>query len=112
MEALKQEIERALEERVRPRLRLHGGGVEMTALRDGRVRVRLTGACSGCPSAALTTRQLVEEELCAAVPWVRAVELEQGVSGALREEARRLLRARRPPLRVMARRLRQGEPRR
>ena len=96
MEALKQEIERALEERVRPRLRLHGGGVEMTALRDGRGRVRLTGACSGCPSAALTTRQLVEEELCAAVPWVRAVELEQGVSSALLEEARRLLRARRP----------------
>ena len=55
MEALRQEIERALDERVRPRLRLHGGGVELVCLRGGVLRVRLTGACSGCPSAALTT---------------------------------------------------------
>lgn len=96
MEALRQEIERALDERVRPRLRLHGGGVELVCLRGGVLRVRLTGACSGCPSAALTTRQLVEEELCAAVDGLCAVELEQGVGDDLMEEARRLLRARRP----------------
>ena len=39
---------------------------------------------------------MVEEELCAAVDGLCAVELEQGVGDDLMDEARRLLRARRP----------------
>lgn len=52
----------ALEE-VRPYIHEHGGEVEVLAVRNGVVRVRLTGACSGCTSAADTLRHGIEEAL-------------------------------------------------
>lgn len=52
----------ALDE-VRPYIHEHGGEVEVLAVRNGVVRVRLTGACSGCTSAADTLRHGIEEAL-------------------------------------------------
>lgn len=88
---MRDEIERVLEERVRPTLRLHGGDIEIAGLEDGAVYLRFLGQCSGCPSAALTTRQLVEEELCAALPGIGRVELVQAVDGDLLRQARAIL---------------------
>jgi Fe-S cluster biogenesis protein NfuA len=45
-----QSVERLLEDRVRPSIRLDGGDIELHEIIDGIMIVTLTGACSGCPS--------------------------------------------------------------
>ena len=83
---LRERIEQVLAGRVRPYLHGHGGEVE-----DGVLKVRLLGQCSGCPSAAITTEQLIQEEVCAAVPEVKQVVLIQEVSRDLLDQARAIL---------------------
>ena len=88
---LRERIEQVLAGRVRPYLHGHGGEVEVVSLEDGVLRVRLLGQCSGCPSAAITTEQLIQEEVCAAVPEVKQVVLIQEVSRDLLDQARAIL---------------------
>jgi len=72
---LKEEVEKVLEEEVRPLLSMHGGGVELVEVtQDGIVKVKLTGGCCGCPSAQATIRQLVEGAIKPKVPQVKKVE--------------------------------------
>lgn len=60
---------------LRPALRAHGGDIELVRIKKaGRVVVRLTGACAGCPMAQLTLKQGVEKFLVKRVPGVTAVE--------------------------------------
>jgi Fe-S cluster biogenesis protein NfuA len=70
---LQSRVARALEE-LRPALVMDGGDVELLEVQEGVVRVRLLGACAGCPMAAMTLVGFVEERLRAAVPEVRRVE--------------------------------------
>jgi Fe-S cluster biogenesis protein NfuA len=56
------EVETALN-RLRPYARSHGGDIELVAIDGADVRVRLKGACVGCPSSTLTLRQGVERAL-------------------------------------------------
>ena len=58
---------------------------------DGVVSVELLGACSGCPSADLSTRGMIEDILRAEVPEVTSVELTQAVDPELLAFARKLL---------------------
>lgn len=56
---------------IRPALQRDGGDIELIDVTsDGVVSVRLQGACSGCPSAAMTLSMLVERKLKAEVPEV------------------------------------------
>jgi len=56
---------------IRPALQRDGGDIELVDVTDaGVVSVRLQGACSGCPSAAVTLSMLVERKLKADVPEV------------------------------------------
>jgi Fe-S cluster biogenesis protein NfuA len=55
-------------EQVRPYISEHGGDVEVVGVQDGVVRVRLSGACSGCTGAGETLRHGVEEALRANLP--------------------------------------------
>ncbi len=55
-------------EQVRPYIHEHGGEVEVLGVQHGVVRVRLSGACSGCTSAAETLRHGVEEALREGLP--------------------------------------------
>lgn len=87
-----EQIEQVLDEKVRPSLRLHGGEIEALEVREGTLYVRFLGQCSGCPSATLTTRQLVEEQVRAALPEIRRVELVEQVSQSLLDQARAILR--------------------
>lgn len=87
-----EEIERVLEEKVRPELRLHSGDIEALSFEDGVFRFRFLGQCSGCPSAYLTTQQLVESALTSALPAVKRAVLVQEVSESLLDQARTLLR--------------------
>ena len=84
-------IEQVLDQRVRPSLRLHGGDIQVISFEGGELRFRFLGHCSGCPSATLTTEQLVEEEVRAALPEVKRVVLVQDVSEDLLAQARALL---------------------
>ena len=84
-------IEAILEEKVRPMLRSHGGEVRLDGYADGVVSVELLGACSGCPSADLSTRGMIEDILRAEVPEVTSVELTQAVDPELLAFARKLL---------------------
>ena len=88
---LAERIEAVLDEKVRPYLGGHGGGVELVELEDGVLRVRLLGQRSGCPSADLTNEQLIQEEVCAAVPEVKQVALLHSVSQELLDQARAIL---------------------
>jgi Fe-S cluster biogenesis protein NfuA len=61
-------------ESVRSALQADGGDVEFVDYADGVVRVRLKGACSGCPMATLTLKNYVERLIRSKVPEVKAVE--------------------------------------
>lgn len=63
-------------EAVRPALRAHGGNVELLAVEDGVVRLRLHGNCHGCPSSAATMNQTIEEAIYGKAPEVTAIEVE------------------------------------
>lgn len=60
-------------ERLRPALNADGGDIELVNLEGDVVRVRLTGACSGCPSAEMTLRVGVEGALRRVRPGLRVV---------------------------------------
>jgi len=90
----KDEIGAALDEHVRPALAAHGGDIEFLGLaEDGTVRVRLLGACSGCPGAAQTMRDVVVAALRERCPGVGDVRLEEGACDELVSEALRIIRA-------------------
>lgn len=62
-------------EPVRPYIHEHGGDVRVLDVTDGVVRVQLTGACSGCTSAAVTLRNGVEEALRDGLPGFIAMDV-------------------------------------
>lgn len=86
-----EEIEKVLDERVRPDLSLHGGNIQIEKLEDGVLHVRMLGHCSGCPSAELTMENLVNTELKEAFPELRQVVLVTGVSDDLIAVAKDML---------------------
>jgi Fe-S cluster biogenesis protein NfuA len=73
---LEERVLRALD-RVRPRLRSHGGDVELVAVDEdaGAVRLRLLGNCHGCPSSTATMKQTIEEAVVAMAPDATALEV-------------------------------------
>lgn len=62
-----------LETEIRPAVALDGGDVEFERFEDGVVYLRMQGACSGCPSSAMTLKQGIEVRLRNAVPAIREV---------------------------------------
>lgn len=79
---LETRIRRALEQ-VRPALRSHGGNVELLALRDGIVHLRLEGNCHGCPSSAATMKMTIEEAIFANAPEVASIEVQGLTNGQM-----------------------------
>ena len=59
--------------KIRPMLQADGGDVELMDCVDGVVRVRLKGACAGCPMSQMTLRNGIERVLKKEIPEVRAV---------------------------------------
>ncbi|MFQ6067549.1 MAG: NifU family protein [bacterium] len=71
---MQQKIERVLA-KVRPSLQADGGDIELIEVSDeGVVKVRLTGACGGCPMATMTLKAGIERVLKKEVPEVKKVE--------------------------------------
>jgi len=73
---MKDEIEKALG-KIRPMLQMDGGDVELVAIEGSTVKVRLKGACHGCPMAQITLKNGVEKILKEQVPGVEKVEAVQ-----------------------------------
>lgn len=69
---MREKVEESLA-RVRPALQADGGDVELVDVKDGVVILKLTGACSGCPMAAMTLRDGIERVLREEVPEVKEV---------------------------------------
>ncbi len=68
------EVRKALEG-IRPTLQADGGDVELVEVtEEGIVRVRLQGACHGCPMAQMTVKNGIERLLMEQVPGVAEVE--------------------------------------
>lgn len=70
---MEDQVKKALE-KVRPMLQADGGDVELIEVAGGIVKVRLKGACSGCPMSQLTLKNGIERMLRQAVPEIKAVE--------------------------------------
>lgn len=71
---MKEQVEAALE-KVRPALQRDGGDVELVEVtEDGVVKVRLQGACQGCPMAQMTLQMGIERVIKELVPEVKTVE--------------------------------------
>lgn len=73
MEDLKKAVEQALT-KIRPMLQRDGGDIELVDVTDGIVKVRLTGACKGCPMSQMTLKQGVEKLLMKEVPGLKQVQ--------------------------------------
>ncbi len=69
---MKEKVKAALD-KIRPALQADGGDVELVEVKDGIVKVKLTGACSGCPMSAITLKKGIERVLKEQVPEVKAV---------------------------------------
>ena len=61
-------------EKIRPSLQSHGGDAELVDVVDGVVKVRLKGACSGCPMSQMTIKNGIEEIMKKAIPEIKSVE--------------------------------------
>jgi Fe-S cluster biogenesis protein NfuA len=71
---MKEQVQQVINE-IRPNLQADGGDIELIDVtEDGVVKVRLRGACSGCPGAAMTLKMGVERVLKSRIPQVQRVE--------------------------------------
>jgi len=71
---MKEKVQKVIEQ-IRPNLQADGGDIELVDVtEDGIVKVKLQGACRGCPGAAMTLKNGVERLLKANVPEVKSVE--------------------------------------
>lgn len=68
------QIKELLETRVRPAVAQDGGDIVYRGYRDGTLYLAMQGACSGCPSSAVTLKRGVESLIKHYVPEVEAVE--------------------------------------
>ncbi len=59
---------------IRPALMADGGNVDLIDVKDGVVKVKLVGACHGCPMSQMTLRMGIERELKRQLPEITTVE--------------------------------------
>lgn len=72
-EDIKRKVEEAIEE-IRPNLQADGGDIELVSVTDGVAKVKLKGACAGCPMSTMTIKWGVENFLKKKIPEVVRVE--------------------------------------
>lgn len=70
---MKEEVQKAID-LIRPSLQADGGDVELVDVsEDGIVKVRLTGACQGCPMSQMTLKMGIEKMIKKQVPDIKEV---------------------------------------
>jgi Fe-S cluster biogenesis protein NfuA len=68
------ELVQAVIDQIRPSLQADGGDVELVSVDDGVVKVRLKGACKGCPMSQMTLKNGIERFIKKELPQVDRVE--------------------------------------
>ena len=66
-------VKEVIEKEVRPALAMEGGNIELVSVDDGVVKVKLSGACAGCPMSQYTLVNFVEAMLKDKIPEVKGV---------------------------------------
>jgi len=64
----------AIIDEIRPMLQAHGGDIQLVGVEEGIVKVKLQGACAGCPGALMTLKAGVERRIKEKVPEIERVE--------------------------------------
>ena len=70
---MKEKIQEAID-KIKPMLQADGGDVEFVDYEDGIVKVRLQGACAGCPMSQMTVKNGIERVLKQEIPEIKSVE--------------------------------------
>ena len=69
---MQDKVEEVLD-KIRPSLIKDGGNVELVEVNDGIVKVKLVGACAGCPMSTMTLKMGIEQILKQEIPEVKEV---------------------------------------
>lgn len=69
---MREKVEKALD-KIRPSLMADGGNVQLIDVEDGVVKVKLTGACGGCPMSQMTLKMGIERVLKQEIPEITEV---------------------------------------
>jgi len=72
-ETVKDRVGKALEQ-LRPQLQADGGDIELVEVKNGVVKVKMKGACAGCPMSTMTLQWGVESFLKKKIPEIARVE--------------------------------------
>ncbi len=72
-ENIREKVEKAIQE-IRPNLQADGGDIELVDVAGGVAKVKLKGACAGCPMSTMTVKMGVENFLRRKVPEITRVD--------------------------------------
>jgi Fe-S cluster biogenesis protein NfuA len=72
-ETVKDRVGKALEQ-LRPQLQADGGDIELVEVKNGVAKVKMKGACAGCPMSTMTLKLGVERFLKKKIPEIARVE--------------------------------------
>jgi Fe-S cluster biogenesis protein NfuA len=73
MSELQKKVQNAIND-IRPQIQADGGDVELVAIENNVVKVRLVGHCAGCPMAQMTLKNGIEAYVKERVPEIQKVE--------------------------------------
>jgi len=68
-----EKVKEVIEKEISPFLAFEGGSIELVGVDDGVVKVKLKGACAGCPMSQYTLVNFVEATLKERIPEVKQV---------------------------------------
>lgn len=85
---------------IRPYIKSHGGSVEVLAVDEGVVRLKMSGSCSGCSASTITLREGIESALIEHMPGYAGMEVEEDAAAPHPPPGPTLLQIGRPPARV------------
>lgn len=87
-----EKIKEKAERDIRPYIKGHGGDIEILSFEQGILAVKLTGCCSGCPSASLSTRDFILKEMIKSFPDITDVCIETQICEDVINFAKKILR--------------------
>lgn len=88
---LYRKVEELMERVIRPVLKEDGGDARVVAIEDGIVCVEMSGACAGCLSADLDTKDMIEAVLKSELPEVKGVEISRAIDPELMDFVKQIL---------------------
>ena len=84
-------VEELMEKVIRPVLREDGGDARVISIEDGIVSVEMSGACAGCPSVDLETKDMIEAVFRSELPEIRGVEISRAIDPELLDFVKQIL---------------------